>query len=201
MELLQNIDENEAINGEEEYEWENRRRWIEDQMTLLARHLKESNVNAENTNVVVELNEKELTKEKSKENMDFVEEILPKKLDLPKPAPVPSTKSEPKESGTIKFSETIQSDHDSLTNDLISTVRLIKRNNLALRQIVQDDDKALDETALLLADNSGKMGREGGNLKKYSRSAWSTTWKLLGLMLVVMVTFLFMYLFIKVTRK
>lgn len=104
-----------------------------------------------------------------------------------------------KKSSQIQFSDSVQSDHDTLTSELISTIQLIKRNNLHLRKVVQSDDKIISEASGLLATNSDSLKREGNNLKKFSKSAWMTFWKSFLILIFLMITFLFVYIFIRIT--
>lgn len=128
----------------------------------------------------------------------LINEILPPKpetlLSLPK-----STKSPSSETDALTFSNEIQSEHDNLTNELIATVQLIKRNNLHIQKMVKSDDKIITEATGLLATNSDAMQKEGRNLKSYSKTAWVSFWKMLGILFLVCFTFIFVYIFIRLT--
>lgn len=128
-----------------------------------------------------------------------LDEILPAKpetlMSVPKSG---SSKPEsPKES--IVFSEEVQSEHDHLTNELIATVQLIKRNNLHIQKMVKEDEKVITEASGLLATNADTMQKQGQNLKKYSKKAWVGFWKMLLILFFVCFTFLFVYIFIRLT--
>ena len=131
---------------------------------------------------------------------NLIDEILPPKpetlLSLPKSLKSPSESSA---KDTLVFSEDIQNDHNNLTNELIATVQLIKRNNLHIQNIVKSDDKIITQATGLLATNSDSMQKEGKNLKSYSKTAWVSFWKMLGIMLFVCFTFIFVYIFIRLT--
>jgi len=134
-------------------------------------------------------------------NQNLINEILPPKpetlLSLPKPTKSPS-ETQSKDS-LIFFSNDIQSEHDNLTNELIATVQLIKRNNLNIQKMVKSDDKIITEATGLLATNSDSMQKEGKNLKSYSKTAWVSFWKMLGILFFVCFTFIFVYIFIRLT--
>lgn len=99
----------------------------------------------------------------------------------------------------LRFSDATQSEHDSLTGELIETLQLIKRNNLRLRHHIKADDTKIDEAASLLATNSDALQRTGRNLQSFSKKSWMTTWRMLGLMLLTVAVFLAMYIFIRFT--
>jgi hypothetical protein len=103
------------------------------------------------------------------------------------------------DSGSIRFSAAVQSEHDQLTDELIQTVRLIKRNNIHLRSVVTADDAKISEASSLLATNTDSLKHQSKNMKAYSSEAWSSTWRMLMLMFGVVVVFLFMYAFIRLT--
>ena len=130
-----------------------------------------------------------------------VNELLPEKpksdfLNIPSTLPKSAKQGE---KSSLQFSDSIQSEHDSLTEELIQTVRLIRRNNLHLRDMVKADDQVLDEATTLLSGNADKIQSEGRKLKNYSRTVWMTTWRMLSLMFFAVLLFLFAYLFIRLT--
>ena len=103
------------------------------------------------------------------------------------------------EDKTLVFSEEIQNEHDNLTNELIATVQLIKRNNLHIQKMVKSDDKIISKASGLLGTNSDSIQREGKNLKSYSKTAWVSFWKMLLILLFVFFAFIFAYIFIRLT--
>ncbi len=131
-----------------------------------------------------------------------VREILPEKPKsdfLNIPSTLPKATKKPGESASLQFSDSMQSEHDSLTGELIQTIRLIRRNNLHLRDMVKADDQVIEEATTLLTGNTDKLHREGRNLKEYSKSVWMTTWRMFSLMALAVILFLFAYLFIRLT--
>lgn len=137
--------------------------------------------------------------ENTSNSPNLIDEILPPKpetsLSLPKPS-----KSQPNENEqSLVFSEEIQNEHDTLTNELIATVQLIKRNNLHIRKMVKSDDKIITDATGLLATNSDAMQKEGKNLKSFSKTAWVSFWRMLGILFFVCFTFIFVYIFIRLT--
>lgn len=199
---------NENIYSKTEFEYLNRIQWIEGRIDLLNKIIKELERfehdidNSEESigitiEPVVKFEEESVTLN-GEENVNLIDEILP-----PKPETVLSvpkfTKSEEPKHDTLTFSEDIQSVHDSLTNDLIATVQLIKRNNLHIQKMVKEDDTIINEASGLLATNSETMHSEGKNLKSYSKKAWVSFWKMLGILMFVCFTFIFVYIFIRLT--
>jgi hypothetical protein len=137
--------------------------------------------------------------ENTSNSPNLIDEILPPKpetfLSLPKPS-----KSQPNENEqSLVFSEEIQNEHDTLTNELIATVQLIKRNNLHIRKMVKSDDKIITDATGLLATNSDAIQKEGKNLKSFSKTAWVSFWRMLGILFFVCFTFISVYIFIRLT--
>lgn len=200
-----------------QYEFETRIQWIETRISLLKRTISDFQSIDEKDNIKV-IDEKsdfleELLKQPPRETESFsqeqekiasprinLDEILPAKpetlLTVPK-AVVTSKPESPKES--IIFSDEIQGEHDHLTNELIATVQLIKRNNLHIQKMVKEDDKVISEASGLLATNSDTMQKQGQNLKKYSKKAWMSFWNMLLILVFVCFTFIFVYIFIRLT--
>ncbi len=130
-----------------------------------------------------------------------IKEILPEnpKSDfLNIPSVLPKSAKQPQNS-SLHFSDSLQAEHDSLTEELIQTVQLVRRNNIHLRDMVKADDQILEEATTLLTGNTDKIQREGRNLKEYSKTVWMTTWRMLSLMFFAVILFLFAYLFIRFT--
>lgn len=142
-----------------------------------------------------------ISKEKVTDTLknNLINEILPPKPEIFLSKSSSTELKKDDEKREIQFSESIQSQHDSLTNDLISTIQLIKRNNLNIQKQFKIDDEIISEASDLLVTNSDSMKREGKNLKTFSKSAWMNFWKMLMILLFVSFTFLFVYIFIRLT--
>ncbi len=185
------------------FEFENRIQWIESKISILDKIIKD----------LQELNEEV----DGKSTRDTIETIIAAEPEISVPTQSPLISSDdililpPKletisfskessaEKESLTFSEEIQSTHDNLTNELISTVQLIKRNNLHIQKMVKSDDKVISEATGLLATNSDTMQREGRNLKSYSKTAWVSFWKMLLILFFVCISFIFIYIFIRLT--
>lgn len=199
-------------NSKTEFEYENRILWIENIVVLLDKSIKEleeklTDKQQDSDNETEVVNEQVTTvnspqeEEKYEKERDLIDEILPPKpetlLSVPKFTKEAQEEEKPKDS--LVFSEEIQSVHDSLTNDLIATVQLIKRNNLHIQKMVKEDDKIINEASGLLATNSETMQKQGKHLKSYSKKAWVSFWKMLLILMFVCFTFIFVYIFIRLT--
>lgn len=126
-------------------------------------------------------------------------DILPPKPENPLLSIPKSPINKDKDSDTLVFSEEIQSQHDNLTSELIATVQLIKRNNLHIQKMVKSDEKVINEATGLLATNSDAMQKENKNLKSYSKKAWVSFWKMILILMFVSLSFIFVYIFIRLT--
>ena len=198
-----------------EYEFENRIQWVESRIDILKRTICElQNVNNsdeidcldqkdENSDALNEVFSQPLLKTEINSSPSSIspriklDEILPSKPESLLIVPKASKPESPKES--IVFSEEIQSGHDHLTNELIATVQLIKRNNLHIQKMVKEDDQVISKASGLLATNADTMQKQGQNLKKYSKKAWMSFWNMLLILLFVCFTFIFVYIFIRLT--
>lgn len=198
-----------------EFEFENRIQWIESRIELLNKIIKEMKEKTKEDDQMDDMDEifegytddlanteyikDYINTEHQITNNTLINEILPPKpetlLSLPKPSKSPS----PQEKDSLIFSEEIQTEHNTLTDELIATVQLIKRNNLHIQKMVKSDDKIITEATGLLATNSDSMQKEGKNLKSYSKKAWVSFWKMLAILLFVCFTFIFVYIFIRLT--
>lgn len=198
-----------------EFEFENRIQWIESRIELLNKIIKELKEKTKENDQMDDMDEifegyiddlanteyikDYINTEHQITNNTLINEILPPKpetlLSLPKPSKSPS----PQEKDSLIFSEEIQTEHNTLTDELIATVQLIKRNNLHIQKMVKSDDKIITEATGLLATNSDSMQKEGKNLKSYSKKAWVSFWKMLAILLFVCFTFIFVYIFIRLT--
>ncbi len=198
----------------QQFEWENRMKWIEEQIILLKSIEEEFKEEIENTKFKAnplnilnfksddEIIEKQQEVTKAEDNKKLIKIQRPKlKVEVKEKENLKDPKFHDKSKNDgIKFSEEIQSDHDKLTNQLIETVKLIKRNNISLQQVVKNDDKIIEEASNLLTFNSEKLNLQGKTLKNYSRKSWATTWFLIFLMFFMLFIFLFMYIFIRFTK-
>ena len=186
----------------ETFEVETRLEWVKSRINLLRQLLKidEPAEQAKIEKVEVEAEKSPFLpqQEPIKSPKLEIDQILPEK---PKSdfLNIPSTLPKQKDTAQLRFADSIQADHDSLTEELIQTVRLIRRNNIQLRDIVKSDDGVIEEATSLLSGNTQAMERESKNLKNYSENAWMTTWRILSLIFFVFVIFLFGYLFIRLT--
>lgn len=207
-------------NERKEFEAEDRIKWIESKEEILNKFIKDlESKNRKNLLEDVEDNILEAIVDNSSECQESeslntpppttLKDILPPKpetkntlLSLPKSKSKESTSSSssPKSTNeTLVFSEEIQSKHDDLTNELIATVQLIKRNNLHIQKIVKSDEKIITEATGLLATNSDSMQKESKNLKSYSKKAWVSFWKMILILLFTCMAFIFVYIFIRLT--
>lgn len=91
--------------------------------------------------------------------------------------------------------------HDNLTESLLQKSNILKRNNLMLHEMVEQDKKILGKTEHMIATNDDKLQKESKSLNIVRESFWQTTKKLFKMLFFLMATFLFMYFFIKFTRK
>ena len=200
-----------------EFEYENRIEWIESKINLLNKIIIELEVelceyevviseNVEDDRILDNNNNNQTSSSSAEAEDENLKEIINEIFILPpKPEisslsiPKTQTQTQTQKNDTLTFSEDIQSVHDSLTNDLIATVQLIKRNNLHIQKMVKEDDKIINQAAGLLVTNSDTMQKEGKNLKSYSKKAWVSFWKMLLILLFVCFTFIFVYIFIRLT--
>lgn len=197
-----------------EFEEEDRIKWIESKEEILNKFINE-----------LELEIKKRSESAASEEIDDFTEVPAGKEESLSPAPVsrtattlndilppkpenpllslPKSKSKegksPESPDTLVFSEEIQSKHDNLTNELIATVQLIKRNNLHIQKTVKSDEKVISEATGLLATNSESMQKESKNLKSYSKKAWVSFWKMIIILLFICLAFIFIYIFIRLT--
>jgi hypothetical protein len=188
--------------GDGEFEYENRIQWIQSKIDLLDRIAEQEN----NSKVASPIDHPEVKNESPMQSSPLkaapvqIDEILPMKPETSF-LTVPKAENKQKDSSesSLVFSESVQSEHDNLTNELIATVQLIKRNNLHIQKMVKGDDKIISEASSLLATNSDSMQREGKNLKSFSKTAWVSFWKMLLILLFVCFSFFFVYIFIRIT--
>ena len=195
-----------------EFEEEDRIKWIESKEAILNKFIKEQldgkklklQMETGNTDDDIVIESTEGTERvdnfsKRSANELVLNDILPPKpenslLSIRKPP-----KTDDPDTSSLVFSEEIQSQHDNLTNELIATVQLIKRNNLHIQKIVKSDEKVINEATGLLATNSDAMKREGKHLNSYSKKAWVSFWKMILILLFVCLAFIFVYIFIRLT--
>lgn len=190
-----------------EFEEEDRIKWIESKEEILNKFVNELESKKRSESAAArEIDDNDVPVEKEhvpvSRTAATLNDILPPKpenslLSLPKSK---SKEGESPESpDTLVFSEEIQSKHDNLTNELIATVQLIKRNNLHIQKTVKSDEKVISEATGLLATNSESMQKESRNLKSYSKTAWVSFWKMILILLFICLAFIFVYIFIRLT--
>ena len=210
-------------NVSKEFEGEDRIKWVDSKIEILNKFIKELNQKKRANEVIFEpigassnqlavvgdgSNSINNPNDFDNSNTDtcnntqtLLTDILPPKpenslLSLPKSK---ESASSPKSIESLVFSEEIQSKHDNLTNELIATVQLIKRNNLNVQKMVKSDEKIISEATGLLATNSDSMQKQSKNLNSYSKKAWVSFWKMILILLFVSLAFVFVYIFIRLT--
>lgn len=190
----------------DQYEHENRMQWVDAQCAVLSKiieTLPAANVpDKEMAEAAADVKEAVAPSLATASiNTEILSEIMPSQ-NAPK-SPITTAAAaasqESSKAAGLRFSDTLQQEHDQLTNELVDTIRLIKRNNLHLRNIIISDDATINEASSLLANNTDSLQREGKNLQSYSRQAWSSAWRMLGYLFLVILVFLFMYIFIRFT--
>ena len=201
MKLKADLKDESAVD--KEFEYENRIQWIQTKIDLLTR-INETEHGKEVKKPPSQEQPQQQNSSPLKSSPVMIDEILPEKpemilLSVPKHSSSNTEKDKENPQESLAFSESIQSEHDNLTNELIATVQLIKRNNLHIQKMVKADDKVISEASGLLATNSDSMQREGKNLKSFSKTAWVSFWKMLLILLFVCFTFFFVYIFIRLT--
>lgn len=199
-------------NGKE-FEEEDRIKWIESKEEILNKFIKDLEAKKKQ---LADIAETEATEIEDTANVDNIKEsfntvtvnetkgvsindILPPKPENPLLSIPKSPINKDKDSDTLVFSEEIQNQHDNLTSELIATVQLIKRNNLHIQKMVKSDENVINEATGLLATNSDAMQKESKNLKSYSKKAWVSFWKMILILMFVSLSFIFVYIFIRLT--
>lgn len=198
-------------NGKE-FEEEDRIKWIESKEEILNKFIKDLEAKKKQLADIAETEDiKDATEIADTSNVDSItatvnetkgvslNDILPPKPENPLLSIPKSPINKDKDSDTLVFSEEIQSQHDNLTSELIATVQLIKRNNLHIQKMVKSDEKVINEATGLLATNADAMQKESKNLKSYSKKAWVSFWKMILILMFVSLSFIFVYIFIRLT--
>ena len=94
-----------------------------------------------------------------------------------------------------------RADHDELTIELLQMARRLKQNNLALHEMVKKDHKVMEDTDMAMATNTTQFDAQHKELKAFSSSSWATTWKLIIIALFVVISIIFMFMLILITRS
>lgn len=92
-------------------------------------------------------------------------------------------------------------EHEELTLELVHMARRLKQNNVALRELVQQDKKTVDEADLALSVNAGRFKQQHQSLQSFSSKSWATTWRLIIMTFFVVVSIIVFFMLILVTRS
>ncbi|KAJ1977463.1 hypothetical protein H4R33_006217 [Dimargaris cristalligena] len=90
---------------------------------------------------------------------------------------------------------------DELTDDLVRMAQALKGNSLAFKDILTQDEKALQEAQEVMGTNQNRLQQQGGRLGTYTRKSWGTTWMTWLMVLLVCLVFILMYLVIRLFPK
>uniref|UniRef100_V5EAB0 t-SNARE coiled-coil homology domain-containing protein n=2 Tax=Kalmanozyma brasiliensis (strain GHG001) TaxID=1365824 RepID=V5EAB0_KALBG len=114
--------------------------------------------------------------------------------------PAPSTSTAPT---TTSASETIlQSDratHEALSSELLRMASVLKSNSVAFADSLERDRLLLEKAGTDLGQNLDLMTRTRGRLGVYSKKARGMGWFTLSAILVVVVSWMIMFLLIRLT--
>ncbi len=114
----------------------------------------------------------------------------------------PST-SKPTAPATSSTSETIlQSDratHEALSSELLRMASILKSNSLAFADSLERDRLLLEKAGTDLGQNLDLMTRTRGRLGVYSKKARGMGWFTLSAIVVVIVSWMMMFLLIRLT--
>lgn len=95
----------------------------------------------------------------------------------------------------------VRNEHDELTIELVHMTRRLKQRNLAIHELVKRDQATLDEAGKTLHINEGKFHEQHHELKAYSAKSWATMWKMLGIAVMIIASFLAVFLLILISGK
>ncbi|KAJ9475913.1 hypothetical protein PHBOTO_006000 [Pseudozyma hubeiensis] len=117
--------------------------------------------------------------------------------------PIPPTATSTSAPTTTSASETIlQSDratHEALSSELLRMATVLKSNSLAFADSLERDRLLLEKAGTDLGQNLDLMTRTRGRLGVYSKKARSMGWFTLSAILVVIVSWMLMFLLIRLT--
>ena len=92
-------------------------------------------------------------------------------------------------------------EHDELANGLVKMAQILKRNNLAIQEMIRKDQTVLDSAELVMTTNVSRFKRENDQLGAFKSTSWKSTWRLFLMLFWVAFALLFMYFFIKLTSR
>ena len=92
-------------------------------------------------------------------------------------------------------------EHEELTLELVHMARRLKQNNVALRELVQQDKQTVDEADLALSVNAGRFKQQHQSLQQFTKKSWATTWRLIIMTFFVVVSIVLFFMLILVTRS
>ncbi|SAM86155.1 uncharacterized protein UBRO_08566 [Ustilago bromivora] len=116
--------------------------------------------------------------------------------------PPPSTASAPTTAAAGGDTTILQSDratHEALSSELLRMASVLKSNSLAFADSLERDRLLLEKADTDLGQNLDLITRTRGRLGVYSKKARSMGWFTLSAMLVVIVSWMLMFLLIRLT--
>lgn len=120
----------------------------------------------------------------------------------PAPAPGPEPPAPPHPSTTTASDTILQSDrasHEALSSELLRMASILKTNSLAFADSLERDRLLLEKAASDLGQNLDLMTRTRGRLGVYSKKARSMGWFTLSAILIVIISWMLMFLLIRLT--
>ncbi|ORY05774.1 hypothetical protein K493DRAFT_333417 [Basidiobolus meristosporus CBS 931.73] len=112
----------------------------------------------------------------------------------------PTHEEDPTESAETLL-EHHRATQEELTNDLVRMAEILKNNSMSFGDILKRDEKVLDEAHNALTGNLDRLKKESGRLTQFTKRSSKTTWITWGVVALVCLTFIFMFLFIRIFPK
>ncbi|KAK9767224.1 hypothetical protein K7432_003147 [Basidiobolus ranarum] len=110
-----------------------------------------------------------------------------------------------REEDPVESAETLLEHHrhaqEELTNDLVRMAEILKNNSMSFGDILKRDEKVLDDAHGALTGNLDRLKKESGRLTQFTKRSSKTTWITWGVVALVCLTFIFMFLFIRIFPK
>lgn len=144
-----------------------------------------------------------VSKEEESEDDEFDEYSQPSKSSVNQAEKsnhsYPPTQASPTSGGDDSLLQSDRQTQDALSTELLRMASRLKANSLSFAEALERDRKLVEATGEKLQGNLDLMTRTRGRLGEYAKSARSLGWFTFGSILVVIVSWVMLFIVIKLT--
>lgn len=100
----------------------------------------------------------------------------------------------------LELQHSLHENDFELTNELVKKASILKNNSINFSHILSQD-QVLQNVSAKLENQSLKLSKESSKISKLTSSSWTTTLLIWGSVLVVVLTFIGTFIFMRVFRS